>query len=208
MTTIAWDGTTLAADRAMSHGGTHYATSKLVRSRGHLLGASGTSALCRHLHAWFEAGADPEKWPKEASANDTYTSMLAITPDGSVLLYSGGGHPIPLKVRTAAIGSGHDFALAAMDFGKTAAEAVAYAATRDSGTGGGVDTLVLAEQPEPSLWAWKASDCACRHCGGISRCEDDCDVADLQPAYAAQLAEARAAVFGKKKEDVCDLRWK
>jgi ATP-dependent protease HslVU (ClpYQ) peptidase subunit len=37
-----------------------------------------------------------------------------------------------------AIGSGGDFALAAMDFGKSAKEAINYAKTRDSATGGRV----------------------------------------------------------------------
>jgi ATP-dependent protease HslVU (ClpYQ) peptidase subunit len=36
----------------------------------------------------------------------------------------------------SALGSGQSFALAALDFGKTASEAVAYAATRDIYTGG------------------------------------------------------------------------
>lgn len=36
----------------------------------------------------------------------------------------------------ATLGSGGDFALAAMDFGKSAKEAVKYAATRDCATGG------------------------------------------------------------------------
>src|SRR5687767_2969429 len=39
-----------------------------------------------------------------------------------------------------AMGSGEQFALAAMDFGKSAKEAVKYAATRDAGTGGKIKT--------------------------------------------------------------------
>lgn len=37
---------------------------------------------------------------------------------------------------SSAIGSGHKFAMAAMDFGKNAMDAVKYAATRDAYTGG------------------------------------------------------------------------
>lgn len=40
-----------------------------------------------------------------------------------------------------AIGSGWQFALSAMDFGRSAKEAVEYAATRDSCTGGKISTL-------------------------------------------------------------------
>ena len=44
-----------------------------------------------------------------------------------------------------AIGSGNRFALAAMDFGKTAKEAVEYAACRDVYTGGKVESFRLDE---------------------------------------------------------------
>ena len=42
-----------------------------------------------------------------------------------------------------AFGSGCEFAIAAMDFGKTAKEAVEYAMTRDNKTGGKVQTIYL-----------------------------------------------------------------
>lgn len=55
--------------------------------------------------------------------------------------------PIPVELgERIAVGSGAAWAMAAMDFGKTSAEAVAYAATRDYGTGCGVDSV----QPERS----------------------------------------------------------
>jgi ATP-dependent protease HslVU (ClpYQ) peptidase subunit len=41
------------------------------------------------------------------------------------------------------VGSGEDFALAALDFGRTAKEAVKYAMTRDSGTGGKIRSVKL-----------------------------------------------------------------
>lgn len=40
-----------------------------------------------------------------------------------------------------AIGSGWQFALSAMDFGKSAKEAIKYAATRDVGTGGKISVI-------------------------------------------------------------------
>lgn len=42
-----------------------------------------------------------------------------------------------------ALGSGHDLAIAAMDYGATAEEAVRYAATRDCFTGGDIWTFKL-----------------------------------------------------------------
>lgn len=47
--------------------------------------------------------------------------------------------------RSFAIGSGRDFALAAMDMGTTAKEAVEIAAKRDVYTGGTIRTLVIGE---------------------------------------------------------------
>lgn len=44
---------------------------------------------------------------------------------------------------TESCGSGSDFALAALDFGKSAKEAVEYAMTRDSCTGGEVKVIKL-----------------------------------------------------------------
>lgn len=47
----------------------------------------------------------------------------------------------PLRDYSSSIGSGQSFALAALDFGKTAKEAVEYAATRDIYTGGQVSVF-------------------------------------------------------------------
>lgn len=47
------------------------------------------------------------------------------------------GDPCKSEIQYSdAMGSGGSFALAAIDFGKTAADAIKYAAKRDSGTGG------------------------------------------------------------------------
>lgn len=54
-------------------------------------------------------------------------------------------HYLELRLDTSGVyayGSGGNFALAAMDFGKSAAEAVAYAATRDVWTGGKVNSFI------------------------------------------------------------------
>ncbi|WP_240325761.1 proteasome subunit beta [Pseudomonas syringae] len=51
--------------------------------------------------------------------------------------------------RVDAIGSGSPFALTAMDMGSTAAEAVEMAKKRDTGTGGQVRLLVIAQAGVP-----------------------------------------------------------
>lgn len=79
--------------------------------------------------------SEPEnpKWPIEASAffvSGGKVYQCVVCEDGapakSLLTYSD------------TMGSGGVFAMAAMDHGKTAKEAVEYAATRDTGTGGKV----------------------------------------------------------------------
>lgn len=69
-----------------------------------------------------------------------------IDPEG--VLWTVGGEDTPWRARhdldaPTAFGSGMPFAVAAMDFGHTAKQAVKYAMTRDPGTGGKVRTLKL-----------------------------------------------------------------
>ena len=78
-------------------------------------------------------------------ASDLVYECAAISsaPDGDVyhVTQSEDGYYCRYKVESGnvyAIGSGADFALAAMDLGKTAKEAVEYAMTRDVYTGGKV----------------------------------------------------------------------
>ena len=75
-------------------------------------------------------GAEPSK--------DNYESTVMLTCDGVVFLmtYDNGKLDQWSLLENTAIGSGGDFALAAMDFGKDAREAVEYAATRNVFTGG------------------------------------------------------------------------
>ena len=70
--------------------------------------------------------------------------MLIIMPDGAIHYYSKTPDPLIVEGRTFAIGSGSEYAEAAMYLGKTAREAVAVAIALDSGCGNGVDELVLA----------------------------------------------------------------
>ena len=79
---------------------------------------------------------DAPKWPIECSAfwvRGGQVFQCVVTDDGepcvSGVCYSD------------AMGSGEQYALSALDHGKTAKEAVEYAATRDTGTGGKVSVF-------------------------------------------------------------------
>lgn len=141
MTTIAWDGKTLAADRQGDAGGLKFAVCKLrTMADGSLIGVAGPLSNGLELIKWIEEGEAPDKLPAFQRTDD-WAGLLRIMLDGRILRYERG--PIPFEVLEPfySIGSGRDFAMAAMAMGKSAAEAVELAARFDSGTGLGVDCV-------------------------------------------------------------------
>jgi len=69
--------------------------------------------------------------------------------DGTVMFHQEYG-AFPLECCYAALGTGAAYALAAMECGRTASEAVAIAALFDVWTGGGADVLALIPDAEPA----------------------------------------------------------
>jgi len=143
MTTIAFDGHTLAADKRSCNGSAISVVTKIIRLRGCLVGTAGPSGDGREMRAWFEAGAEPSKMPAFQRTKDQFIEMMVIERDGSILKFD--GSPIPFKIESPfyAIGSGREFALAAMHLGKTAREAIEVASALDCYTGNGIDILEL-----------------------------------------------------------------
>ena len=103
---------------------------------------------------WFLSGAIPD-WDRFISHQ---TGILKGRPDFEVccsaLLVSGGkcyeagmteaGEPWrSVLTYDLAIGSGRDFAIAAMDHGKGARDSVGYASVRDNGTGGKISVFSI-----------------------------------------------------------------
>lgn len=136
MTTIAWDGKTLAADRKTSSDGAAYRyDTKIMEIPGGYVACCGNVPQVHRFVRWLRSGR------AEAIEIDTDALGALMIVSGELTLWDG-SLPTPCRIdEKIAIGSGTSWALAALDFGKTAAEAVAYAATRDNGTGGGVDTV-------------------------------------------------------------------
>lgn len=143
MTVIAWDGKTLAADKQM--GGDYPRTvTKLRRSAaGEIIGVCGWMNRGLVLMDWYEAGADPATFPAFQRDDDKRCELLIVRKDGSA--WSLTEEPALVHIEDAhhAIGSGRDFAAAAMYLGKTAREAVEVAIALDSACGNGIDTLEL-----------------------------------------------------------------
>jgi len=143
MTTIAFDGSMLAADRQCSSGNTkHGRTCKLLTHNGHMLSFTGGFVEGLALVEWFKAGADTKNPPKVGESSGS--TLVVVTPDNELVVYE---HPYlsPLTFlnKVQAFGSGRDFALAAMHLGFDAKRAVEVASEFDLYTGGGVDTCVM-----------------------------------------------------------------
>ena len=139
MTTIAFDGRTMAADRQMTDGSRKVRFKSKLRKLqkiGALAGFAGDIYKAIQLGDWLNGDAD-----LPGMDNPEDIEALVAFSDGRIMLYNGLGQPVELDEEVYAIGSGGDYALAAMELGKTAEEAVRYAMTRDGGSGFGVEVI-------------------------------------------------------------------
>lgn len=144
MTVIAWDGVHLAGDKRTNFGGMHATTTKVHRlPDGSLVGCAGNTAQIAEMIEWIGGGCDADKLPATQRDPKECVSALVIRPDGQILQYENTPHPIVIENGQWAIGSGRDFAWAAMHLGRTAKEAVELACELDSNCGNGCDVLAL-----------------------------------------------------------------
>ncbi len=142
MTTIAWDGRTLAADRQSSNDGCRMGQATKLRrmADGRLVAAAGAATRCTLYLTWLE----DQSQPRPPWQDDTETSVhaLEVLLDGTVLRHEEHG-AYALDAPHIALGSGAPYALAAMACGRDAADAVRIASQFDVWTGGEPDLLVL-----------------------------------------------------------------
>lgn len=101
------------------------------------------------LGTWFFTGKCCDE---ESLSNLSHDDKVEIAPDATALLIHNSEVHLVLvneegycewfkTEHSCAYGSGQDFAISAIDFGKTAKEAVEYAMTRDIYTGGEVQVV-------------------------------------------------------------------
>ncbi|MGH6820872.1 MAG: hypothetical protein ACREDU_08445 [Methylocella sp.] len=137
MTTICWDGKTLAAD-TFAHGSVIVKVHKLYRlSDGAMFGAAGSCQEAMAVLAWLNGGEKPADL-------ENFVGLI-ITRAGAQFL----GERLmrePVLEPFYAIGSGAHFAIAAMACGKTAIEAVRLAERFDPYTGGPVEFMRLGKR--------------------------------------------------------------
>ena len=147
MTTIAWDGERMAAD-TLAGGRFRAYKSKISRVEMPdgsvcLVGAAGDSYACAEHVEWLRRGAIPSEFPVALRDESCPSFLLVVTQDRQVCRYERGPYPVKVRAGPHALGSGCEFAMAAMFLGKTAPEAVAVAAHFDSDTGGEIEVVTL-----------------------------------------------------------------
>lgn len=136
MTTIAWDGKTLAADSQATSGTLRSRVVKIVRSPSGFLcaGAGEFSAIIPWLR-WVEHGLVPEDQPEHLGSKAT---VIIVDPRGKAYTLEGTPIRVPVRDKFWAIGTGAELAIGAMAMGADAAQAVKVAAKFDVHTGGRV----------------------------------------------------------------------
>ena len=144
MSVIAWDGKTLAADKRLCSGTLIRTTTKIFRlgDINALAAYAGDADSGEEVLAWFRAGHAPADFPPMQRDKDAWAPLLIVWRDGRMWKFERTPHPLKFPPQHFAMGSGRDFALAAMHLGKTAAEAVEVACVFDSAFGNGIYTLV------------------------------------------------------------------
>lgn len=142
MSTIAWDGRTLAADKQAVTGGMREIVTKArLLPNGQVLAWTGEHECGLILAAWYESGADIDKWPKFQSGDDW--TRLIVASANEVIVFERQPVGQLLEEPFMAWGSGRDYAMGAMAMGASAGQAVEVASRFDINTGLGVDLFCI-----------------------------------------------------------------
>ena len=150
MTCIAWDGKTLAADKAYEfYDFSARIESKIIKINsthgleGWAVGA-GTASNVVGFCDWVNSGANLQDYSNYIRSDNGNFSALIISKSGDATLYCNAPHGVKVKAPFA-LGTGMDFALAAMYLGKTAEEAVQVAAELAVGVSKEYDSVRVIE---------------------------------------------------------------
>lgn len=144
MTTIAWDGRTLAADRCRVNGrGTKQTIAKLYDCGAYVYGGCGDLVDLVVVSRWLKRGA---RWRDRPCVDGDNGGLAIRKKDGELFLINGNPATLcALPPGPTAQGSGAPYAIAAMACGKTAGGAVSIAMLFDDGTGLGIDSIVVSK---------------------------------------------------------------
>lgn len=144
MSTVAWDGKSLAADSVGASGSTLVTTGKLYHlPNGEAAATTGDYAAGQIMVEWYQAGADLAEYPKCQANEDSNATLIVAKPGGACCFYSMHPHVVTVMDPFMAWGSGRDYALGAMAMGADAAKAVHVACRFDAWSGGVVKVQQL-----------------------------------------------------------------
>ena len=147
MTTIAWDGKTLAADSMGDQNGLRTKVRKLHRGvladgKGFMFGGAGETSWCVMLYEWIKTLEAKQltriEYPHQGERHDP-ACLLVVK--GAGVFRKTGSVLTPVESDFHAIGSGRDFAISAMHFGQCAKDAVKHAIQFDVYSGGSIQTM-------------------------------------------------------------------
>lgn len=148
MTTVVWDGRSMAGERMYCIGGTpvkgpapkiRRLTWKGVPA---VMGASGVLEYGNALMDWLESGTPAGREPMLPSDDDDGANVLLATADMTYLFHNS-LTPVAIGKIPWAAGSGANYALGAMAMGASARKAVEIACGLDVNSGMGIDVLRL-----------------------------------------------------------------
>lgn len=122
-------------------GACSYAVTKIFRIGDRIAGFPGSQSKAAQMRAWLQSGGDPAKYPD--NTGDDSCLFIAIRSDGVIERYESSAYPIIVEEKFFAVGSGRDYARAAMYLGVDARTAVDVACKFDENCGNGIDTLTL-----------------------------------------------------------------
>jgi len=136
MTTIAATASTgeIAADSMVSGDDSFYLVEKLRRGQTSIYGGCGDWDKLLKFYNSLESGADLD--------SDTDVTVLELRSDG-IWIYESTIIPAKIKNDFWAIGTGANFAIAAMHLGLTPAEAVKLACLYDTSSHEPIDVMTL-----------------------------------------------------------------
>lgn len=139
MTTIAFDGKTLAADRQM--GGWINVCKIFKLKDGRIAAGAGNNFdAVRCIVAWMNAGSKPADRPDIPS--DDAPHILVVSKCAKLTWIMWPYHEgMPITESFFAIGSGSEYAMGAMAVGASARKAVEVACRLDAHSGKGIDVV-------------------------------------------------------------------
>lgn len=158
MTTIAWDGLSLAADRMSSSGYAQRTVTKLWKGkwldgRDVLIGFAGDGAFCQAIMDALQFGKTKEQMPdwRDYNVEKNHTMAVVVDRDKNVYEMTVRFELLPYDEVVFAIGAGAEVAWGALEAGANAVRAIQIAGKRTPHTGLGVQQIRFSDPPESPL---------------------------------------------------------